>query len=223
VVNQGDNTTRKKNGFRNNYIVQAWLGIVLALVFGIALSTVQAVLGPVIATNKINETKEKVPELLLGRDAGQDIEDQQLHITILPMTVAKKGIQKTYNVFEARYADGTLAGWVTKVDGQGYADRIELLLGLNPSAEEITGLYILDQKETPGLGNKIVEQRWRDQFTQKKTQGSLKVVKGGAKEKDEIDSVSGATISSNSVVDIINKTVADLKQPLAVAARNQKD
>ena len=225
MAERSNTETEKQNRFQNNYILQAWLCISLALVFGISLAAVQAALGPVISANKLNETKEKVPEILLGREAAAKMEvaKQTFQITPRSVTVEKNGIKKMYSVFETRYDDGRLAGWVTKVSGQGYADRIELLLGLDPSIETITGLFILDQKETPGLGNKIVEPKWRNQFARKSTQHQLKVVKGGASASNEIDAVTGATISSDSVINIINKTIVDLKQPLSKGDRAKKE
>lgn len=215
----------RQNRFQNNYILQAWLCIMLALIFGISLAAVQAALGPVISANKLNETKEKVPEILLGREKADEMAVSKATFQITPRSVEieKNGIKKIYSVFETRHEDGRLVGWVTKVSGQGYADRIELLLGLDPSIETITGLFILDQKETPGLGNKIVEPKWRNQFAHRSTRNRLKVVKGGASGVNEIDAVTGATISSDSVVSIINNTITDLKQPLSKADRAKKE
>ena len=210
----------KANGFRDNYLIQAWLCIVLALVFGFALAGVQAALGPVIAANKVNETKNRVPELVLGPDAAHT---QSLTIEPRTLTIDKKGGKKFYTVYEASFPDGRRAGWVTKLSGQGYADRIELLLGLDADAQSITGLFILDQKETPGLGNKISEPVWCEQFTHKSTDKALGVVKGGTASGNEINAVSGATISSKSVVSIINSGIVDLKQPLLNAVKIEKD
>ena len=225
MAEKENNEPEKQNRFQNNYILQAWLCIMLALIFGISLAAVQAALGPVISANKLNETKEKVPEILLGREKADEMAVSKATFQITPRSVEveKNGIKKIYSVFETRQEDGRLVGWVTKVSGQGYADRIELLLGLDPSIETITGLFILDQKETPGLGNKIVEPKWRNQFARKSTRKQLQVVKGGASKSNEIDAVTGATISSKSVVAIINKTITDLKQPLSKADRSKKD
>lgn len=213
------------NRFQNSYILQAWLCITLALVFGIALAGVQATLGPRIIENKLNESKARVPELLLGKEGVAQIsaQGQKLMITPRNLEFDKHGIKKFYTVFEARFADGRLAGWVTKVGGQGYSSRIELLIGLSPEMEKITGLFVLDQKETPGLGNKISESKWRDQFLQKSTEPQLQVVKIGTGKANEIDAVSGATISSRSVVTIVNDSVADLKQLLRKAPENEKE
>ncbi len=202
---------------KNNYIVQAWLVLILAICYGGALAGMQLKLAPIIAENKINETRQKVPELVLGAgkaDTKLDIEPQSISI--------EKGNKKiSYTVFKAS-KDGKTTGWVAKNSGQGYADKIELLVGLNPSADAITGLFILDQKETPGLGNKIIDWDWRKQFLGKKTDTGLAVVKTGAKALHEIDGITGATISSRCVCNIINNAVNDLKEPLAKKLNSKK-
>lgn len=216
----------KLNLFQRNYFLQAWLGIVLALVSAVALALVQAYLGPLIETNKINETKQRVPELVLGVEQARKMaaENLQLDIATHSLAVEKNGRKKFYAVYEARDKEGRTLGWVTKAAGQGYADLIELLLGLDARAQAISGLFVLDQKETPGLGNKIEDASWRDQFIGKPLDQPLAVVKGHAAAVHEIDAVTGATISSNSVVDIANTVVQDLHPQLsALVAGDRKE
>jgi electron transport complex protein RnfG len=196
------------SSFRNSNLVQAWLVLLLATVFGTALAGIQVKLGPVIEENKIRETMEKVPGLVIGESADD------LLINSRVIEVELNGITKFYPVYDVRLKDGTLAGHVAKASAQGYADRIELLLGLDAGGGKITGLFILDQKETPGLGNKIIEQPWRDQFKDKVSSTPLMVVKNGAARGHEIDGISGATISSRAVTDIVNTTIADIQNRL---------
>jgi Na+-translocating ferredoxin:NAD+ oxidoreductase subunit G len=200
---------------KTSSLVQAWLVLLLAVSFGISLAGVQLALGPIIETNKINETLEKVPELVLGKDLAEKMaaQNQSLEVANHRVAVDKAGQAKTYSVYEARYA-GELRGWVVKIKGQGYADAIELLVGLSPDLKSLTGLFVLDQKETPGLGNKIVTADWRGQFIGAPTSSALVVVKGGAAQPGEIDAVTGATISSNSVTAMINTAIGDLRSPL---------
>lgn len=210
-------TSEKRERFQNNNLLQAWLVLTLAFIFGISLAGVQAALGPKIEANKIKETMEKVPEVVLGVDAARSMAEkgETLNIASKVITVDKKGKKKFYTVYEARFQDNAVAGWVAKAGGQGYADKIELLVGINADAENITGLFILDQKETPGLGNKIVETWWRDQFLNTPTDQPLRVVKDKSEGPTNIDAISGATISSVSVCGIINQTVADIKPELS--------
>lgn len=222
-MTSNEQTSETNERFQNSFILQAWLVLTLALLFGAGLAGVQASLGPKIEANKINETKQKIPEVLLGAEQAAKLaaENKTLDVEPLVISVEKNNQTKTYSVYKASYPDGTLAGWVAKAKGQGYGDKIELLVGLNPDASQLTGLFILDQKETPGLGNKIIEPDWRGQFVQKPTDKNLQVVKTGAKSENEINAITGATISSKSTTTIINTTVANIKPQLAQKAMEQ--
>jgi electron transport complex protein RnfG len=199
-------------GFRNSNLAQAWLILVLALIFGAALAAVQVNLSQTIRNNKLKETLERIPELVWGADTTGKIQKRDPAPDIAPGTIAVEKNSKTsyYQLYRVSLA-GRLSGWVVKAGGQGYADKIELLIGLDPAAETITGLFILEQKETPGLGNKISLSRWRNQFIQKSTELPLTVVKGKSPTSNSIDAVTGATISSRSVTGIVNRTIDDIK------------
>jgi electron transport complex protein RnfG len=209
-------TTAPSGGFRENNIVQAWLVLCLAVCFGATLAGMQLVLGPTIEQNKVNETLAQVPELVLGQELAAKMAAENQTLEISPRTIAVEvgGRQRSYSVFEAKY-QGRRRGWVVKTAGQGYSDKIELLLGLDPTLTTITGLFILDQKETPGLGNKMIFPEWRGQFIGKPTSPALKVVKTGAQAKNEIDAITGATISSRAVTTIVNSAINALREPLA--------
>ncbi len=202
---------------KNTNLGQAWLVLLLALIFGISLAGVQAALGPKIEENKLKETLAKVPVVLLGQQASDELAAKGENLTITPNTVAvdNNGIKKFYTLYKADFKNGDTAGWVAKTSGQGYADKVELLLGMDADTKNVTGIFILDQKETPGLGNKIVEDSWRSQFKNKSTRTPFNVVKQNKGGVNEIDAISGATISSRVVAKLVNQAVADLKPQVA--------
>jgi len=185
---------------KDNYLVQAWLVLSLALLFGSALAGVQAGLGDKIQANKLAETLQQLPSLVEGATGGQ------------------KMLLDGRTVYRAIDADGRQVGWVVPARGQGFADTIELLIGLDARAERITGLYVLAQKETPGLGSKITAAQFSGQFGDKMTDPALTVVKSEPRADNEIAAVTGATISSEGVTKIVNDTVAELGRKLAAAA-----
>lgn len=207
---------------KTSFLSQAWLVLLLAICFGALLAGMQITLGPVIEANKINETLEKVPEMVFGQARAEALRDRQQAVDVTPQSVAVEKAGKTvrYSVYRAE-TEGQLAGWVAKTAGQGYADKIEMLIGFDPLVDKITGIFVLEQKETPGLGNKIVTDQWRAQFVSKPTAEPLEAVKGKAKADDEIDAITGATISSKAVTTIINTTVNDLRGPLTAKAKGQ--
>ncbi len=206
------------NRFRNSTLAQAWLVLILAMAFGSALAAVEVNLSGIIAANKLNETLEKIPELVPGPVPSSPTSSVAASFKVTPgtVTIAAGGKTKVYAVYRAT-RQGQPAGWVIKAGGQGYADKIDLLVGIDPRAEAITGLFILEQKETPGLGNKITFAGWRNQFIGKKTDEPLQIIKGSGTAPDTytIDAITGATISSRAVTAIVNKTIGDMKNRLA--------
>ena len=202
--------------FKDNKLVQAWLVLLLSIIFSCTLAAVHLNLAPVIEENIRKETMEKIPVLVMGEDSTDNETLSQINQRSLQ--VEKHGIAKSYTVYDALDNAGDIAGYVVKASGQGYADKIELLLGIDPQARSITGLYILDQKETPGLGNQIIDEEWRNQFVGKSTDVILEAFKGKSEKANQIDAISGATISSEAVTDIINSTIADVKTKIMLPA-----
>ncbi len=193
-------------GFRNSNLVQAWLVLLLALCFGSALAAVQVQLSDTIAENKLNETLEQVPALIWGEEPAPE----SVQITPGTLRISKDGQEKSYTLYRVAQK-GKTAGWVAKAGGQGYGDKLELLIGTDADVQKVTGLFVLEQKETPGLGNRISEPQWRNQFVGKSTDAPLHVVKGTGRGPATIDAITGATISSRSVTAIVNTTIGNLR------------
>ncbi|MFH1185901.1 MAG: FMN-binding protein [Chloroflexota bacterium] len=181
---------------KGNYIGQAWLVLALALCFGAALAGVNTALKAKIDANKLADTVGQIPNLVPGAASG------------------KADFVGGEYVYRAFGGDGEQVGWVLPALGQGFADRIELLVGLDKDAGKVTGLYILYNQETPGLGNKITEDTWRGQFGGKPAEPALAVTKGKAQKDNEVEAITGATISSESVVGIVNQGVAKFRGAL---------
>ncbi len=80
-------------------------------------------------------------------------------------------------------------------------------LALEPDFETVAGLTFYEHKETPGLGGEVENKTWKAQWDGKKVYKGedveLHVVKGAADNEYEIDGLSGATITSNGVTNMI--------------------
>lgn len=196
---------------KNSYIGQAWLVLILAIGFGGGLAAVEAALKDRIAGNKLADAIDQVPRLVPGADKQQS---QLANAAPMTEVVTKGGKKVTYQVFRAVDAGGKQVGWVVRTIGLGFADILDILVGLDAGCDRITGLFVLDQKETPGLGNKILLDDWRKQYSGKATAVPLSVVKSKATAPEEIQAIAGATISSDAVTGLVNQVVADLREPL---------
>jgi electron transport complex protein RnfG len=93
----------------------------------------------------------------------------------------------------------------------GFQDVVMIILGFDPVGGKLTGMKVLESKETPGLGDKIFKDKaFVDQFFAGPELPLVSVKAGSGKgEPNEIDSITGATISSKTVTRIINNAVEE--------------
>lgn len=101
-----------------------------------------------------------------------------------------------------------IAGYVLKVTAAGYSGEISALVGLGRDFK-VTGVKILSQNETPGLGSKISENYFLSQFIDKFPEKILlkKDDKAGG-----IDGITSATISSRAITDAVRKNIDEFKK-----------
>lgn len=109
-------------------------------------------------------------------------------------------------VFAGYDSSGKLVGYGIPSAGSGFQDTISLIYGYNPFEKKIIGMQVLESRETPGLGDKIIkDQNFLDNFTALEVEPEILSVASGTRTKaNEVDSISGATISSKAVTRIIN-------------------
>ncbi len=135
-------------------------------------------------------------------------------------------------------AQGQLVGLAIEAAGMGYADTISILYGYAPETETIVGFQVLASKETPGLGDKIeTDSSFLDNFTALDVRldpagggliNDVVTVKQGAKtEAWQIDGITGATISSKAIGDILSASASQwlpaLRAELARFERGEDD
>ncbi len=120
-------------------------------------------------------------------------------------------------VYAAYDKGGLFKGMALQAAQQGYQDVIKMLFGYDPTCQCITGIKILKMTETPGLGDKIAfDPAFLTNFEALDTSlnaigdglaNPIVAVKHGAKTKAwQIDSISGATVSSVAVAKGLNKS-----------------
>ncbi len=103
---------------------------------------------------------------------------------------AKKKFSILDKVFTGYDTEGKVIGYAIQVLPRGYGGPITLMVGV--SEGKVEEIEVVDLKETPGLGDGILNKDWQKQFLGKTVNDSLEVRK-------DIDAVSGATISSKAV------------------------
>ncbi len=97
---------------------------------------------------------------------------------------------------------GQPAGYAVKTfTDKGFSGKFTLMVGFKPDGS-INNISVLDQKETPGLGTKMKEPKFKDQFLGKNP-GEVKLLV--KKDGGQIDAITAATISSRAFCDAVQK------------------
>ena len=110
-------------------------------------------------------------------------------------------------VFAGYDAEGRFIGYAVTVQEPGFQDIIGGIFGYSPEKKQIVGLEILESKETPGLGDKIFkDQAFTAHFKSLAVDPEIVFVKKGERANpNEVEAITGATISSKAVVRMLNK------------------
>jgi len=105
--------------------------------------------------------------------------------------------------------DNVLVGYaVNTYTKNGFSGNISMMAGFKPDGT-IINITVLEQKETPGLGTKMVEPQFRDQFINKNpAEFVLKVKKDGG----PVDAITAATISSRAFCDAVQRAYNTLQK-----------
>ena len=105
--------------------------------------------------------------------------------------------QVTKGVSEVYQAENN-AGWVITSEDQGYGGTMKIITGFDTNGL-ITNIKILEQSETPGLGTKVGEDYFLEQFL-------------GEDTVDEVEAISGATISSEAMKRAVKWSLSQMEE-----------
>ena len=162
-------------------------GLTLAAVRGATKETIEKTIlkevqGPAVAALLADKDNDPINDSF-KLPAGKDKKGRDAFKTIFP---AKKGGQVTALALEG--------------DGKGFEGPISVMVGIDPQGK-LTGIAITKQSETPGIGSKIAEPVFTDQFKDLSVDESINV-----------DGISGATYSTQGVFEAVQQAVNFYKE-----------
>jgi len=180
----------------------------VGLIDGASLSLVSGWAQPLIEANETRVKLAGVMEVVPGGASSKPLAE----VAAAPGPAA--GDLEAFQVLDAQ---GQVLGWAVIGEGTGFSDKIRLMVGVAPDFSRTLGIKILKDSETPGLGTKIREGSYPDRFFGRGgpppslKDGALTVVKSPPGAANEVQAITGATISSQAVVKIVNEGVSRLR------------
>ncbi len=189
---------------------------------------------PIIEAKRQAQLEAAIFKVLPGTTRKRDFvltRDGQLFPSDSGLDTEKAGGQTLYAGFDAA---GHVTGVAIRAQGMGYQDTIRLLYGYKPSSQTISGIQILDSKETPGLGDKIEKDpAFVANFdnldaslaeNRRELANAIVAVKNGEKNDPwQIDGITGATISSDAIASILHTSTSSILPNLYPQRARLKD
>lgn len=200
--NPGDLLSKKPNAEPGSSRLVLTLAVA-GLISGIAIIGIYEATLSTITANKARELKEAVFKVLPKVSRMQKLVYKQGQL--VTTSQQQKDEQPVYAGYNH---EGQFVGYAIPAKGPGFQDTISILYGYQPDALRVVGMEVLESRETPGLGDKIYKDaEFVGGFAELSVEPEIVVVKKGRKTKaNEIDAITGATISSKAVVKIINQS-----------------
>lgn len=166
---------------------------VIGLMVGGILSSVNYFAAPLIEANRLKALKEAIFYVLPKAKNYETIEKDDM--------IIYKGIDE----------NGDTVGYSFTAEGPGYQANIKMMVGLQTDLSKLNGMQVLEQLETPGLGNLIEDDFFQDQFKGLEFRPKIEYIKNRKPEKpNQIQALTGATISSKAVTNNINNVIMDV-------------
>ncbi|NNF48215.1 MAG: FMN-binding protein [Desulfofustis sp.] len=174
------------------------------LVFGIfwstALVAVDTITGPRIEKYLLEKKRKKVLEALVIPYEADNVE-----AVFTSNVTAEEFDGKT--IYTAQ--DGSIAFEFAGPASQGPMSGV---IALSPDKEALKGIAIIQQSETPGLGSRVLDPENLANFRDKKVVPELLIVASGTASADnEVDAITGATLTCKALEKNINRNVQNTK------------
>ena len=135
----------------------------------------------------------------------------------LPAGTEAKGVERIYL---GRDASGRRAGFAVSGTANGFQDPITVMFGYDAAQHRLIAMKVIANKETPGLGDKIVKDTTFVNEFVAAAAPIAGVKRGNGNTPNDVEMITGATISSRAVIRIINDAIARW-QPLMDAYREE--
>lgn len=190
---------------KNKIIKDALALTLITLVAGVALGGVYEITKDPIAKQEAQAKAEAYEQVFTDAAAFEEVEMDDTLIQTIRDQLDQEGYkaQSIEEVMRAEDQSGETLGYAfTVVTSEGYGGDIQFSMGVQNDGT-LNGISILSIGETAGLGMNADTPAFKDQFVGKQVE-KLQYTKNGATQDDEINVISGATVTTNAMTNGVN-------------------
>lgn len=182
----------QKNDIVKSAVKTGAILLVIASVIALILSVVNHLTAPVIAENDEQTRKQAIAEIFEGCESEKT-------------DYADDAVSELFRITK----DGETVGYCCHVSTDGFADKIEMMIGVDRDGEKVTvrQIRILSIQDTPGIGLKVQDEGFLSSFA-------------GKEAASEVDAITGATYSSKGVKAGVDASLEAVKALIVKGGEN---
>jgi len=190
------------------FLQQSWLLLASSFCFGLLIAMTNAALSGRIEQNMAAKLNDLTKTLLPGAEVFQPVA-ADIQVTL------PDGSKEKARIFEILSGAKQRIGWSFNAHGSGFAGPVELVIAVEKDFQKIMGFDVLASSETPGFGDQIKSDFYRKQYTNTPAERLALVKMGDPAVVDaQIVAITGATVSSQAVVNIVNTFLTQVKSQM---------
>lgn len=199
----------------NKIIKNTIILTIITLVSGVALGAVYEITKAPIANAQEEAKQEAYKQVFEDADSFDDLEVDAKEAAEAVKAAGVDDGAEINEAVEAKQGGETIGYVITATDPNGYGGDIQVSVGIQNDGT-VNGIAILSINETAGLGMKASEPEFYEQYSGKQT-GHFYVSKDGG-EGEQIDAISGATITTRAVTGAVNASLGYYQNVLGGSA-----
>ncbi|MDF2547189.1 MAG: hypothetical protein K0R93_2087 [Anaerosolibacter sp.] len=179
--------------------------MIVTAIFTLALSALNQSTIAAVQGNQIIKHQKK---LLYAFNIPFDDTMKTDEINALYDTHIKESKQGSMLIYEG-HINNQLIGYATEMEGPGLWGNIQGIVAVNKDLNNILGIDFLAHSETPGLGGRIDENWFKEQFRNIELNNSSPYVLYRPSPNGTVDAIAGATLTSKAVLNIVNDSLIE--------------
>ncbi|HKM43462.1 MAG TPA: RnfABCDGE type electron transport complex subunit G [Limnochordia bacterium] len=179
-------------------VVLAIIGMVSAGILAVVYGTTSVI----IEENAARALESSVYEVLPGTASVEIIRRSPNELRVDDPKEMREEEQETTLIYQGLDDQGDILGYAFVGEANGYGGVIRILVGVDEATDQVLNVKVLSHSETPGLGDRIEGENFRSRFVGKTVEDPIAI-------GQDIDNLSGATVSARAATDAIRQGFID--------------
>jgi len=179
--------------------------VLITSIYTFALAGINAISSERIASQEALRIEKSI---FYVNHLKSDLDDQAIHQQFESSFETVTTDKMTYYVYRE---NDVIKSYALPFSGRGLWGTIRGYIALSKDFNTIIGIDFISHSETPGLGGRIEEEWYKSQFNNIPLD-SAPYIQYENNQTQQIDAITGATLTSNAVKEILNNFIADIKK-----------